>query len=327
MSRETRTLRPFSVPAAFGDALQLARFHMGEQVCEADSRIMVDSADDFLRAKPALSWARNDAEMETFRSLLQQGVNESGIPASELGLIVTAYSSYLKIVDVCFQAPLSDCASVKRITSLAECRPRALYASTHGATLSAYVALLAPQEQQALRPWRKGAWLARAEFRVSLETAAAAIFRPTPLTDARRSEFGLPKQTLRYFTLDDHDPFRPYNDTERPTFYVDEELLSRLNADPTSALSKAIQAQLACDFIAGLIAACNARNADVPSWDDAKESLIGRVVRRVVGEKASRSECEEALLMATKNPTKFIARAEHALDVKRVLLKSFSESP
>lgn len=327
MSRETRTLRPFSVPAAFGEALQLARFHMGEQVCEADSRIMVDSADDFLRAKPALSWARTDAEMEMFRSLLQQGVDESGIPASELGLIVTAYSSYLKIVDVCLQVPLSDCASVERTTSFAKCRPRALYASTHGATLSAYVALLSQQERRALRPWRKGAWLARAEFRISLETEAAAIFRPTPLTDARRNELGLPKQTLRYFELGDHDPFHPYNDQERPAFYVDEELLSRLNADPASALSKAIQAQLVCDFIAGLVVACNARDADLPAWEDAKESLIGRVVRRVVGEKATRSECEEMLQLTKKRPTEFIARAEHALDVKRALLKSFSESP
>lgn len=327
MSRETRTLRPFSAPVVFGEALQFVQFHMGEQICDADSRITIESASDFLRAKPALSWARNDAEMETFRSLLNDGVTESGISPSQLGLVVTVYSGFLKMADICYQARLSDCSSLERLVPFSECRPRALQASTHGATVSAYVALLQRQERRALQPWRKGTWLARVQFRLDLETTITSIFRPTPMDDAKRRELGLPKGTARYFALNDHDPFRPYSDTEPPTFYVDEDLLSRLNAEATSPLSKALQAQMVCDFIIGLVLASNARNADQHEWEDLKDSLIGRAVELVAGRNASLGDRENAFSLLRTDPTTFIARAEDVLNIKRSMIRSFSVSP
>lgn len=327
MSRETRTLRPFSAPSAFNEALQFAQFHMGEQICDADSRITIESASAFLRAKPALSWARDNAEMEMFRSLLGAGVKESGISPSQLGLVVTAYSGFLKMVDVCYLARLSDCSSLERLVPLSECRPRALQASTHGATVSAHIALLQQQERRALQPWRKGTWLARAQFRLDLETTIMSIFRPTPMDDAKRQELGLPKGTARYFALNDHDPFGPFGDTESPTFYVDEDLLSRLNAEATSPLSKALQAQLVCDFIVGLVLASNARNADQHEWETLKDSLIGRVVELVAGRNATQDDRENALGLLRTDPTAFIARAEGVLNIKRSMIRSFSVSP
>ena len=327
MSKETRTLRPFHAPAEFSNALRLAQLHMGEQVCDADSQITIGSPEDFLRAQPAVSWARDDACMVQFRALLEAGTEKCGILPSDLGLVIVASSNYLKIADTCYLRPLSKCASEARLVRLANPRPRALQASTHGAKVTTYVALLSEQEQRPLRPWRLGTWLARAEFRITVGESAMGIFRPTPLDDEKRSELQLPKQTVRYFTLGDHDPLRPFGETEPPEFFVDEDLLSRISATGESPLSKAIQSQLVCDFIASVVVACATSDTKDHEWSDLKDSLVGRIVRLVAGSKAPDHECMKALELIDRDPAKFVALAEGALNVRSAMVTPFAESP
>ena len=174
---------------------------MGDQVCHADARLLFETSHDFARAAPALSWARDEAEMMHFRDLLRRGVHQSGIPASQLGLIVVASSRYLHIADIVYRLPLAQCDELPRLHSLKECRPRALQASTHGAEVSAYIALLQNRDQAPLQPWRKGTWLARTTFRLTIGQTEASIFRPEPLTDTDREEMNLGKETVRYFYL------------------------------------------------------------------------------------------------------------------------------
>lgn len=325
MSVETRTLRPFDPPPQLDDALKLARFHMGAQVCEPESRIVIESPDDFLRAKPTLSWAEDDAQMARFRSLLREGADASGIPHADLGLVVLIYARYLQIADIPYCIPLSECDSIPRALSFADCRPRALQANTHGAVVSAYVALLREQAKQPLRAWRKGTWLARVAFRLTL-ASDASLFHPTPLTDEKRAELGLPRQTTRYVEIDGlHDLLRPYGEAEPPTFYVDEELLSQLNSNPASPLSKALQAQLVLDFVTAAVAAYNSGREEAGVWNDLKDSLLGQIVRLVAGREAAPTDCQQALKRLETNPSDFISRAESALNLKRTLLKAFAE--
>ena len=325
MSVETRTLRPFDPPAQFDEALKLARFHMGEQVCEPDSRLVIESAEDFLRAKPALSWADDDAQMARFRSLLREGAAASSAAPRDLGLVVLIYTSYLQIADVPYCIPLSECASTPRLLSFAESRPRSLQASTHGAVVSAHVALLRKQLKRPLQPWRKGTWLAKTAFRLTL-SRDASLFHPTPLTDEKRSELGLPRQAMRYVEIDDlHNLLRPVEDTELPTFYVDEELLARLNSEPASPFSKALQAQLVLDFMATAVALYNSDREATGDWDDLKDSLLGRIVRVVAGGKAEPTDCQEMLRRLERNPADFMARAEGALKLRRTLLNAFAD--
>lgn len=325
MSVETRTLRPFDPVPQFDEALKLARFHMGDQVCEPDSRLVLESADDFLRARPALSWADDEVQMSQFRALLLEGATVSDVAQHDLGLVVLIYTRYLQIADIPCCVPLSECASIPRLLSFAEHRPRALQASTHGAVISAHVVLLQKQTKRPLRPWRKGTWLAKAAFRLTL-SSDAALFHPTALTDEKRSELSLPRQAMRYVEIDDRqDLLRSTGDTELPTFYVDEELLARLNSEPTSPLSKALQAQLALDFITAAVAVYNSDRETAGDWDDLKDSLLGRIVRVVAGGKAGPDDYRRVLRRMETNPAAFVAQAEGALHLRRTLLNAFGD--
>ncbi len=324
MSQESRILRPFIAPRAFERALQSARFHMGALVCEPNSRLAMESSEEFLQAAPAISWAHTDQDLASFKSLLCQGVEDSGVDPAALGLVVVAYSRYLQLADVCFILPLNALETLERVHSFAPCRPRALQASTSGVRLFAYVAILAEQEQAPLRPWRKGHWLARVDFRIRVAESEASIFRPTPLDEARRRELGLPAHTVRYFTLNDHDPFRPYSDTEAPEFYVDEEFLMAIDRTAGSPQGKAMQADLVRDFIADLVRSCAMKPDERQnrSWDDLKDSLLGRIIRLTAGKDATPAECSQVLDLLWNDPAKLIAHAEHSLDLRRAMIKS-----
>ena len=324
MSQESRVLRPFIAPRAFEKALQSTRFHMGALVCEPNSRLAMESSEEFLQAVPAISWAHTDQDLTSFKSFLCEGIKDSGADPATLGLVVVAYSRYLQLADVCFVLPLDTLELLERVHSFAQCRPRALQASTNGARLFAYVALLTEQEQAPLRPWRKGHWLARVDFRIHVAESEASIFRPTPLDEARRRELDLPAHAVRYFTLNDHDPFRPYSDTEAPEFYVDEEFLMAIDRTAGSPQGKAMQADLVRDFIADLVRSCVMRSDERPnwSWDDLKDSLLGRIIRLTVGKNATPAECSQVLDLLWSDPAKLIAHAEHSLDLRRAMIKS-----
>ena len=322
MSRETRIQRPFTESDDLQRALDLATFEMGSQRCIGGERITVQSAEDFLHSEPQITWAPDDGSMEEFRGLLRSGVHQSGIAAADLGLVVVASSAYLKIADVCFQAPLDEGDGLARTTSFAECRPRALQASTHGSVVSAYVVLLREQERGDLRPWRRGTWLARAMFRIALAETEDSIFQPTALTDEVRKQHGLPAKTVRYFHLDDADPFRP--DGGQPQLFVDQDLLTRLHSEAGSARSKALQAQLVCDFANGIVLACSARASELDdgrTWAEVEDSLIGRVVRLAAGGKADTERCEELLGLVRTDPGKLMALVEHAVGLQTTLAK------
>lgn len=70
MSRETRHVRPFSVPVEFNRALESVRFHMGDQSCEPDSKIVVGTHEEWLRTKPELTWATDATEFADFKKTL-----------------------------------------------------------------------------------------------------------------------------------------------------------------------------------------------------------------------------------------------------------------
>lgn len=324
MSQESRVLRPFSAPRAFERALQSARFHMGALVCEPNSRLAMESPEEFLQAAPVISWAHTDEELVSFKSLLCEGIKDSGIDPAALGLVVVAYSRYLQLADICFALPLDALETLERTHSFVQCRPRALQASTSGARLFAYVALLTEQEQAPLRPWRKGHWLARVDFRIRVAESETSVFRPIPLGEAQRRELGLPAHTVRYFTLTDHDPFRPYSDTEAPGFYVDEDLLMAIDRTAGSPQGRAMQADLVRDFIANLVLSCARQPSERMnrSWDELKDSLLGRVIRLTAGQNATPAECTQVLDLLWNDPARLIARVEHSLDLRRTMIKS-----
>lgn len=324
MNREVRTIRPFSVPAELERALESVRFSMGAATCEPNAYITIDSQEEYLRCVPALSWAESDEAFAQFRSSVSAGIDKAGIPRSAAALLVTAYTPYLKITDNLLLRPLDQFDSLPRTVSFREERPDALRASTHGAVVTACVVLASDLERQALKPWRKGTWLARTSFRIETESAMQ-VFRPTPLDDAGRERLGLPRGTVRYFSIGDHEVLSPYESSAPPEFYVDAELLALINSAPGTPGAIMLQTQLACDFIASVITDCVSRTEDLADcrWEDIKDSMVGRIISLVSGTRASRSDREELLETIHTDPFKLLARVEHALQVRRPLLESF----
>lgn len=322
MSRETRIQRPFEESDDFQRALDLAVFEMGAQRCDGGERIVIQAAGDFLHSEPQITWAADDEGMEEFLGLLRSGATQSKIAATDLGLVVVASSRYLRIADICLQVPLDKCDGLARTASFAECRPRALRASTSGATVTAYIVLLQEQERSDLKPWRRGTWLARTVFQVALTKTEDSIFQPTPLDDDARKQYGLPANTVRYFHNDDADPFTA--DGGQPQLFVDQDLLARLHSEAGSARSKALQAQLVCDFVNGIVreAAARARESeDGWMWSDVEDSLIGRVIHLAMGGRASTDQYEDALQLVRTDPGKLMALVEHAVGLQKTFAK------
>lgn len=250
MSREVRTVRPFQIGDSLDQVLEGTVFRFGADECSAGGRIQVDNADDYCRRRAELVWASEEG-FEYFKTSLSNAVAAIGIDPGTLALLVTAATGYLKITEVVFCHSLSDLDNLSAIVNLSDPRPEALRTGFHGAKVAAYLLLIEDIDPQPLRPWRKGTWLARAVFRLVSSTLSSSLFRPTPLDKTQRDRLGLPQGVVRYLDLGDYEPSQRYDDP--PTFYVDEDLLNSLAAQPNSRLSRFIQVQLVQDFIWGVL--------------------------------------------------------------------------
>jgi len=328
MNREVRTVRPFRTQPEFEWALENSRMRMGSETCFPDSKIIVAAQDEFLRTKPELIWAETEEEFTEFKEIIRLGIEYSNINSDALDLLATAYTSYLKITDIFFRHRLSDLNSLPRSLDLSGARrPNALQASTHGTVVTVYIVLRCDQSPEPLKPWRKGTWLAKCTFRIETDSFSS-MFRPIPLDDETRQRYQLGKETARYFNIGDHDPFAPFEDTDTPEFYVDVDLLARIDREASSPIARTLQTILVADVIAGIIAACISRPDDLQkaTWEDTKDSILGRIIGLIAGSRAANADYEELLSMAKTDPSRLIARAEGAIGLRKSLLNSMSET-
>lgn len=329
MSRETRTIRPFNPPAAFADALSFARVRIGGRECQADGRLRFQRADEYLSGPPSLSWAADPDAFKQFQALLNLGIEASGFAPSDLSLVAVAYSRYLQIADVICEVPLECLDQMPRVYSFDGERPRSLQATTHGALVSVYVVLRREQKQAALRAWRKGTWLARRTFRFEIGEGAAPIFRPTPLTDEARKERELPPDTVRFLDLDGHDPFLSYDENDQPpTFFVDADLIALMTSNSRSQMSRILQRQLLCDFATAVALECHKQGRDVRnrSWEEMKDSLLGRIIALAAGNDATAEVCRRLLELFWRDPQRVIALIEKNVKLRQGLHKAFVDA-
>ena len=328
MSRETRIVRPFILDDRLDRCLDGVRVQFGAKLCEPGGNILVDDPDEYMRSVPKLSWGEDEVRFDAFKDKLARGLASHDIEPDAATLVVTAYTSYLKITDILVNRPVSRIDALKRESVFHNSdRPRALQASTHGATVTAYLALSRNIERAPLRPWRKGIWLARVAFRIRTDTAHQ-LFRPIPMDAETRKEFDLPKDCAQYLHMGDHEPLHPYADSTAPDFYVDADLLARLDRAAGSTVGGALQVQLARDFVAGVIMDVAARDSDAAeglSWDELKGSLFGRIVAMAAGRGASVRAREDLIQLVRNDPGRLLARVEGALKLRPSLAKALSE--
>lgn len=319
MSSETRDIRPFNVAPSLERIFNNTILRFGESECQPNSRIVIEDTATYGIRKAEIVWTEEN-RFGDFKRTLSNGASSSGISHSLLSILVIVSTSYLKITDIVLQHSLNDLETLPRILNLTETgRPRALQASTTGATIDAYLVRTESTRPKPLHPWRKGTWLARVRFRIETQRDIS-LFRPIPLDDDRRAELGLPKGTVRYVQMGDHEPTEPYGSTEAPIFYVDRELLSELSARNNSRAGAALQAQLALDFVAAVITASTGKVKTIHTYQELEDSLIGRVVRLIVSSKSSDSERDAIIKLISTDPAKVIAHAEHTITLRKIML-------
>jgi len=318
MSTETRTVRPFVGLDELQHALGGTALRFGEHCVPAGSSITVDLAPQEFLARPvSIEWAPDDQTFLHLREHIIGTVRSADLPIDAVALVVIATSSFLKLADLILECPLPQMAELPRITSLLGNgrRPRSLSTPFNGFTVHSYLLLRRALPDRLLRPHRMGTWLARTDYRVET-TLGPGSLAPTPLTGEIRKQYDLPRKTVRFIHFGDHDPVQPYRDQEPPIFYVDEEILAQLNARRTAPTSRALQLQLAHDFVTAVVyRAAASPELEALSYDDVRTSLLGSVIRLAAGPGASQAELSALLAVTRRNPERLIARAEHFIDL------------
>jgi hypothetical protein len=289
----------------------------GSDTCLANAGIAVDlTPPEFLARSISLEWAADAESFERFRQRIAAGALNAGFQIEDLGIVVLASSTYLKIASHVLACPVPELERLSRVTDLVRNRkPEAFRAPFSGFTVDAYLVLARAGPPLPLRPHRLGTWIARAQFRIET-SLGAGVLPPTPLTDEIRHRLGLPAKTVRFLDFRGHDLLQPYVEQEQPVFYVDDRLLAQMSARRNSGASKALQLQLACDFVAAVAWRASA-NPELTgmSYADLRTSLLGSVLRVAAGPGASDQDIER-LLSETRDATEHvIARAEHFIDV------------
>ena len=328
MSSESRTLRPYVVDKRLEEALAGARFHFGDQSCDAGEQLVLEDGTFGMRAA-RLEWSDEQC-FEQFKKNLALGAVNSGIEKSYLCLAVTARSGYLKLCEMVYLSSLDDLEAIDRTIDLEKSedgsRRQAFCADRHGVTIDAYVALYRAPRSSRLGRARKAAWLARAQFRVACKERTE-LFRPQPLTDEARITLNLSPQTMQYLEIESDCLTERLQDVDVPTLWVDEELLAEIDAHRGSPAARHLQSQMALEVIRGIVFAY-AR--DVPEepllpYEELKDSLIGRVAKLMAGKGTAGRAPSDMLKMCREDPQRAIAWAEGAVGARGAALKSLQE--
>lgn len=328
MSSESRLLRPFQIDKRLEGALRNTEFSYGDRRCKDGEHVLIEDRTFGMR-QPVLEWS-SEEHFEEFKRDLALGAVGMGIHESHLCLAATARSGYLKLCERVFFHPLDDLDGLNRKVQLGEApdgsRRQVFCAESHGAAVDAYVALRQPINPAPLRPSRVAAWLTHVSFRVECESEPD-LFRPQPLDDENRKRLGLAQEAVRFLELDPTSLALPLAEGDVPTFWVDEQLLTDVDRQGRSAVGKYFQLHLALDFVIGVILefARNADHDEIESYEDIRDSLIGRVARMLAGTRADDSQRDAMLMLCRKDPGRAVALAEHAVGLRSSALKSLEQ--
>lgn len=323
MSSETRVVRPFTGIDHFERVVSDAQLFVGMDGYEAGSRVTV-SAEDYLARPMELTLAGEGEPFEIAVDHLTTGLRDLDLNGGDISLAIIASSPTLKMTDVVADVPLGELRTLERVYRVADRRrPRALMAPRGGCNLSLYLYLNRTLVPAALRPWRKGTWLAKADFRVRTDLGASG-FTPRPLDDEQRKRLGLHDKTVRYVEIDDAGLIADAADLSTLDVWVDAELLAQLNANSRSPAAEALQRQIFIDAVSAIVYSAS-RLLDSQTYSDLEETIVGRVIDLVAGSKASDDAKDSAVNMVKNNPARFVALTEGVIDFGRSALALFSE--
>jgi hypothetical protein len=323
MSSETRVIRPFTGVDHFERMLADARLFVGMDGHEAGSRVTL-STEDYLTRPIELALATEGEQFENALDHLATGLQDLDLQGPDVSLIAVASSPTMKMTDIVANESLANPRQISRVIPVADRqRPRALMAPRGGCNLSFFVYLNRSLEATPLRPWRKGTWLARADFRLRSDLGASG-FTPRPLDDEQRDRLELHRKTVRYVEIDDESLISESADLSTLEVWVDADLLAQLNVNSKTPAAETFQRQLFIDAVAAIVYSAS-RLLENETYLDLEETLVGRVIDLVAGDKASNEARDACVSMIKNGPARFVALAEGAIDFRRSTTSLFME--
>lgn len=316
MTTAVRVVRPFIGLEPFETWISQISLRVASETVPSGGRIIL-SSDTFASARVVLELAVDDRTLTRDRNALLAHANELELAADDLELVVSVSSPYLRRVDVVERVALEE---VPRTMLLSRPpRPFGLQTPRSGAVVEIDLCLRRDIERRALRPWRRGTWLARTKFRIESEQSNE-VFRVAPLDDVQRTRLQLPKGTARFVEITAASVVAPGSDESAVTVWLDESLLAGLSARPDSPAAQMVQIETFLQVVADVVRHGHERGElrDL-SADDIENSLLGRVLFTLadvrLGESAAerRAAVNEMLDLAADSPSTIVALAQARL--------------
>jgi len=246
---------------------------------------------------------------------------------SIMSIVLYGSSRFLRFTDEIARWSFDDLSVFRNGYTLnpeGEPRPRSLQLAHNGVVFDLAVVLNRELKPKPGLPHRLGTWLARIRF-VLANPAEGIGFTPIPLTEEKRKELGLSKQTATYAR---ENPYQPDLLTaimldDFVEYYVDERLLARMSAYPRHDQSALLQTQIflaAVEFV--VMEFQRVDSLDEIQLSDVNEGLIGKILRIVSDE--TDGDLRRWLEILKSKPADFLAAAEASTEYLQRLEDSMS---
>ena len=333
MATETRVLRPFTTPLEVEQLVGSAALKVGDTVLQPDGRATLDY-DAYLHVPVSLSFGDAGGLTDDELDELMESLSAVGLTPDMVLVTVSLYSSFLKISEYVAVFPISELRDLPGDIEIASAgnRPSALRTPHSGCRVETAVLLGSAREPTIGQPWRKGTWLARSRFHLSCELEYSG-FTPRPMDADQKAVLGVSAKAARYVTLPAGvDPLRDEVAPDVLELWVDADLLGAIAAQPKSALSVALQRQLFVDAFNAVTSIARADpSIDDLQWSDIEDSLLGRLIRGLVGTKraesvdASRELGQQLLTTMRSDQAQFSSIIEDHAGVTGAFMKALQD--
>jgi hypothetical protein len=307
MATESRTVRPYQDIGNAERVLANWIYRVGEDEFPPDSSVSIPRA-DFLSARMVVAFGGSDEEYEAARDELRTVLSEVGLTGDNIMFVVQTVTPRLKLHDVVHSGVIGAEVDLPREIVVDRSKARALRTPHGGCTVETALCLareIDPEREYPLRPHRKGTWLARSSLQLRT-TSDRAGFPVFPLTAEERARLNLSDETIRYVVLE--SPLRP-SDPADLRVYLDADLYSKVNAQPGSPGSRALQRELWVSTMTTIVLeSVRSPELEAATLDDLEETWLGRLIEWVAGPR--REDQQIWLEMIKEHPSAFVSQID-----------------
>jgi len=314
VSRERRVVRPYR---GLGDLQHLVDglvVDFGQTSMHAGD-LLVSSPQDFLAHPVTLCLAEDGSDLADLQASVLQCLDSIGLQHGAVELVVILSTPRLKTNTVVKRIPIDDlnAAGNRVLLGNSDSRPIPLQAPHGGCYIRVYLCLNRQLERAELRPWRKGTWLAKAQFHVKTDLGSVG-FTPLELTEEVRKDHELAKDTIRFALVE--EPLAPGVALDGIRVFIDPVIMAELAANPGTGASRAFQIEL---FLMAMSAAIYegsrqlALDSHWRTFDQIEGSILARIISLVIGDVPNEMRPDEEgrfFKMAVNHPGTLLAHVE-----------------